>query len=177
MTNRQYGRPSPAAAGFTLVEMLVVLAIVAVLGGLILTAVNAARKRSQVNQTKTIILQVEQNLETYASDFHEYPPSDGEDGVKGNERMVEALRTEEMNGPYLGAKEFYFKDVNNNGLKEIVDAWGRPLHYVHHRDYGREPPNKRTFRLYSAGYDGRFEPLNPDGDDIVNWNKSEADTE
>lgn len=164
-----------APRAFTLVEMLVVLAIVAILGGLILTGVNAARKRSQINQTQLIITQLEQNLENYASDFSEYPPSEGDDGVKGNERMIEALSTEEKNGPYILKKEFHFSDANHNGLKEVLDAWGKPIHYIHHKDYDRTPPNKRTFRLFSAGPDGRLDPLDPQSDDVVNWNKAEAD--
>ncbi|MCW8130947.1 MAG: prepilin-type N-terminal cleavage/methylation domain-containing protein [Planctomycetota bacterium] len=168
----------PRARGFTLIEMLVVIAIVTILGGLVLTALATARKRAAIQRQESLLNTLEKAcIERYATDFNEYPASNGNDGVLGGEQLLKALMTKDKDGPYLKLKEFKTLDTNNNGNEELVDEWYHPLRYVHFRDYGREPPNKNSFRLWSVGPDGIDDPLNPDGDDVVNWKKGKEDHE
>jgi len=74
----------------------------------------------------------------------------------------------EKNVPYLklarGAEQL---DYNNNGMPEIVDAWGRPIlynrkafhsgHELYSCDYNHANPRHRTesYDLYSVGADGQ----------------------
>ncbi len=167
---------SSSARGFTLIELLVVIAIIGVLAGLALGALSRVRRRSQIQRTQAAITTLELAIESYADDFHDYPDSGGGDGITGSENLLKALMTDEKNGPYIDKKAVpSIVDHNNNDLQEIGDTWGKPIQYLHKKDFGREGPNKNSFRLFSAGPDGRYEPLNTESDDIVNWDKKDAD--
>jgi prepilin-type N-terminal cleavage/methylation domain-containing protein len=158
--------------GFTLVEMLVVIAIISVLAGLVLGALGAARRQANINATKLIIKALEGALERYATDWQDYPPSDGEEtGIRGAENLWRCLRTEKKEGPYVSDADFKVCDSNRNGEFEFADAWGHPIHYLHHRDYASKNPRKQTFRLISPGPNGIYEEGHKSSDDIGNWDK------
>ena len=162
----------PTRRGFTLIEMLIVISIITILGGLVLTAIGAASRTSKENATRATIKQLEAALMRYESDFQDYPPSDGDSqGMKGSENLWKYLRTEKKEGPYITSKEIRTCDADHNGELEIADAFNHPILYVHHRDYSNKPPNKRTFRLISSGANGKMEDGRRDSDDIVNWDK------
>jgi general secretion pathway protein G len=165
--------------GFTLVEMLVVIAIISVLGALVLGALASARRRANEMATSATIKLLEGCLERYMMDFQDYPPSDGDEtGIRGTENLYRCLRTEKKEGPYLQDNaDIRTCDSNGNGETEIADAFGRPIHYLHHRDYGSRNPNKHTYRLISAGADGVYEGGDRHSDDIVNWKKDSPEAE
>ncbi|MGD0091153.1 MAG: prepilin-type N-terminal cleavage/methylation domain-containing protein [Planctomycetota bacterium] len=159
--------------GFTLVEMLVVIAIISVLSALVLAALGTARRTANENATKAIIKLLEGALERYSTDFNDYPPSDGDEtGIRGSENLWRCLRTEKKEGPYLRDGDIKTCDSNRNGEPEIADAWGRPIRYLHHHDYGSKNPRKHDFRLISAGPNGIYEEGHKTSDDIVNWDKN-----
>src|SRR6056297_1292339 len=86
---RHLGRfaDSPRAA-FTLVELLVVLAVIAILVGLLLPAVQAAREAARLVQCKNHLKQIALACHNYESVFREIPGYSGEsppffvDGVR-----------------------------------------------------------------------------------------------
>jgi prepilin-type N-terminal cleavage/methylation domain-containing protein len=158
--------------GFTLVEMLVVIAIISILAGLALTALITARRTSKENAIRAQLKVIESALERYENDFNDYPASDGDtDGIVGSENLYRSLSTELKEGPYFKAGDLKTMDSNQNGELEIADEFNRPIRYWHRRDYQNRPPNKRTFRLLSTGADGVNENGIPSSDDIVNWDK------
>ena len=164
--------------GYTLVEMLVVLAIVSILSGLIMAALSAARRHSMVQRTEALLISLRAKISEYENDFHDYPKTEGEDPIAGGEQLLVQLSTKEKNGPYLSLGDLQTCDENGNGVREIADAFGRAVRYLHHKSYGRENPNRRTYRLWSIGIDGVDDPLNPASDDLVNWKKGqEANSE
>ena len=67
---RRYIR-SPASAGFTLVEMLVVIAIIAVLAGLMLPALAAAKVRAQAVGCTSNLRRLQLGWQMYANDFND----------------------------------------------------------------------------------------------------------
>jgi prepilin-type N-terminal cleavage/methylation domain-containing protein len=76
--------------GFTLVEMLVVLGIIAVLVGLLLPAVLAAVNAARRAQMALEISQLATGIEAYKSKFGDYPPSLR--GVNGYNAFVRHVR-------------------------------------------------------------------------------------
>ena len=164
--------------GYTLIEMLVVLAIISILGSLLMVGILAARRKFQERRTEATLGLLQAAVESYENDFHEYPATEGDDGLAGGEMLLKALTTREKSGPYLRLTDLETCDENGNRVREFADVWGRALRYLHSKCYGRESPNRQTYRLWSRGCDGIEGPLSPASDDIVNWKKGrEGDSE
>ena len=167
-------------SGFTLIEMLVVLAIITILGSLLLGGLAAAKKRANIDSVQMTLRGLEAALERYEGDFNDYPPSDGDTtGMTGAENLYECLHTTSKSGDYL-PKSSDFRTVENQktGKAVLCDVWNHPILYFHHHDYGGKAPNKHTYRLISAGPNGQYENISTpgfDSDDIVNWNKAKPE--
>lgn len=65
---------APRRRGFTLVEMLVVMAIIAVLAAILLPAINAARRAARNNRIAQELNQLAQAVEAYKQKYGDYPP-------------------------------------------------------------------------------------------------------
>jgi prepilin-type N-terminal cleavage/methylation domain-containing protein len=161
-------RQPPVASrsqGFTLVEILVVIAIISVLAGLVLASVTAARKYADVKATQQEILTLAQGISSYNTQFGDYPPSflvalkvKGNGINEGNEALILCLSGRKKGGPFhedwnenrmgnldqdsLAAKDFQIlkKDLDipqiaPPQLLEYLDVWGNPFVYIHNRDY------------------------------------------
>ena len=61
--------------GFTLIEMLIVVAIIAILSGLILTGLNRARMQSRDARRMADIKNIQAQLEVYYNANNKYPDS------------------------------------------------------------------------------------------------------
>jgi prepilin-type N-terminal cleavage/methylation domain-containing protein len=64
-------------SGFTLIEMLTVVAIIAILAGLLFPAISAARRKAQVAQAQTEIKSIESALKTYYTEYGRWPIGNG----------------------------------------------------------------------------------------------------
>ncbi len=166
---RQQGDSGRENSGFTLVELLVVMAIISALAGLITVSVSAARRSATKKNCSIQMQEMSSALTGYFSDWGDYPPSDlerfydGDFAVTNNglndgvESMVAHLARQGKGGPY-----YVFKDENiangdkdslndddlrdqlnwifgDNELREFVDPWDNPLVYIHNRNYDRGP--------------------------------------
>ncbi len=76
-------RKRNSLTGFTLVELLIVLAIVAMLIGLLMPALGQIRKYAGTVKQKAQIGSIEIALSLYKNDFGQYPPSHGYSSVPG----------------------------------------------------------------------------------------------
>jgi len=133
--------------GFTLMELLLVMAILVILLGLVAPRFLGTQKKANVNAAKSQIGLFKSPLEMFALDMNSYPTTD-----QGLSSLLEAPEdlenTSQWQGPYLDS------DVPQ-------DPWGR--------DYQYEYPPTRQERdfpdIWSVGPDGE------DGteDDIGNW--------
>ena len=144
-TVRAGGVPAARSAGFTLLELLVVMVIIGLLAGIVAPRYFAQVGKSQVKAVKAQVDGLDKALEQYRIDVGHLPT---------NEQGLGALQVQpsgEQNwaGPYLK------KDVP-------LDPWGNPYNYVvpgtHNNDYD----------LWSWGRDGKQGGTGEDAD-IGNW--------
>lgn len=141
--------PKPSRqGGFTLLEILVVLAIIGLLVGLVVSNTDKIFGQSQEAVAKIFVRDsLKTPLVRYRIDMGDYPATN-----EGLAALVIAPTTggEKWRGPYL--------DVT--GGKLPVDPWGQPYEY-------RYPGVKNTggYDVYSRGPDKTAETA----DDIGNW--------
>lgn len=81
--------------GFTLVEILVVVAIIAVLVGIVGGNFIGSRIRARDSERKSALSQLQKALELYISDYNFYPPSVGGqiDGIAWGNVWIDAENT------------------------------------------------------------------------------------
>jgi len=138
--------------GFTLIEILLVLAIIGMLAGVTIFAIGGIGKRARIDTTKAILETVANALDTYQLHIGHYPSE--EEGNLDALRVKPAFDTEQLAGKWSGP---YLK-------KAPADAWSNPLSYeirVATTADSTEPP----FRLWSNGPDG----MSDTEDDINYW--------
>lgn len=133
---------------FTILEMVVVLAIIGMLLGVIINRVGNTLGRSEVSIARIFVRDsISLPLTNYRIDFGDYPSTS-----EGLAALVSApgAGAEKWRGPYL--------DVT--GGKLPTDPWGQPYEY---RYPGVKNPGK--YDLYSKGPDKTADTA----DDIGNW--------
>ncbi len=127
--------------GFTLVELLLVLVILALIGGLVLPNIIGKAEGAKVKAAGSQINRLAMAVESFYLDTGETP--DNLDDL-----VVESGDVDGWNGPY----------VKPSSLK---DPWGREYVYVY-------PGEHSDFDLYSLGADGQ--PGGEDrNSDINSW--------
>ncbi|MEZ6183861.1 MAG: prepilin-type N-terminal cleavage/methylation domain-containing protein [Planctomycetota bacterium] len=146
-----------SSRGFTLVELLVVIGVIAILVGIAVPALSGVRTNAQRANTKNLITELSLAIENYQLDFGDYPPSTPKRaGIRGNgendgiETLLRCLTTQAKNGPYYEAKDERLGNTDVDFLArgnptqstiaalelfELVDDWGNPLVYWHNADY------------------------------------------
>ena len=107
-------RSRKSQLGFTLLELLTVIAIIGILAAIALPALSGIRTRARIAATKAQLEQIEKALETYYGDWDTYPP---------------------MGNDYLGEYFFPSEDVGTDGVgpfsgNGLVNdgTGGRPLY-------------------------------------------------
>lgn len=124
-------------SGFTLLELLLVLAILVVLGGIVLVNFGGAQADANVNTTITQLNQLSQSVQMYQIRMNSLP------------KTIDELK----DGPSDSAKKAKWTSPI---IKEIPgDAWGNPINYA---------LKGNSYELRSGGLDGQ---LNTDDDLIV----------
>lgn len=115
------GATARGAAGFTLLEMLLVVAILALLAALVGSRLVGAFGGAQVKTTKSQIESLSSNIERMRLDIGRYPTA--EEGLRV---LIEKPQTnaEKWAGPYL-PKEVLPKDGwGNEFVYQIDETWG-----------------------------------------------------
>jgi general secretion pathway protein G len=127
-------------AGFTLLELLVVIVIIGLLAGYVAPRYFAQVGKSEVQVARAQIDSLEKALDQYRLDLRHYPsPEQGLDALVARPQGEVA-----WSGPYL--------------KKAVpVDPWGRAYVY-------RVPGQKGDFDLYSFGKDGKAGGTGEDAD-------------
>ncbi len=145
MLLKQRSKPQQKSRGFTLVELLVVLAILGLLAGLVGPQV---MKFLGSSKTKTAALQIEDlgaTLDLYRLEVGRYPSS-----AEGLEALVADLgNAPNWNGPYLKKSQV------------PKDPWGNEYQY-------RSPGQHGAYDIWSLGADGQ-EGGEGENSDIKSW--------
>ena len=145
----RYSRP-----GFTLVEVMVVLAILVLLLAMVGPRVLGTQKKADIKVTVQQIQNLEGALELYTVDIRSFPNS--EEGLKSLlEKPAEENLANGWDGPYLDEEQL------------PVDPWGNAYRYAYPPIHGKKDfPN-----IWSLGPD-RQESTE---DDVVNWVKDNSE--
>jgi general secretion pathway protein G len=138
-------------AGFTLIEMLVVLAILVLLMSMVGPRILGSRKKADISTTKSQIGMLMASLETYDLDMRTYPETD-----QGLQALIElpseedSDSTSKWDGPYI--------------TKQAIpkDPWGNDYQYEFPPTKGKD---KEAPNIWSFGPDGEDNTE----DDIISW--------
>ena len=146
--NKNVSRPA-RAAGFTLVELMVVIVIIGLLATVVMINVMPSQDRAMVEKARADVSVLEQAVETYRLDNLVYPRT--EQGLDALLRAPTGLARPERyrRGGYI--------------RRLPADPWGNPYQYRHPGERGV------AFDIFSLGADGA---AGGEGDnaDIGNWN-------
>lgn len=137
----------PKDAGFTLVEIMVVLAIIGLLTTFVVINVLPSQDKAMVQKAKGDIRLLEQAAEMYRLDMLDYPDEDA--GLSALQELPNGANNQER--------------YRQGGYVKFLpeDPWGRPYIY-------RYPGEEGVFDILSYGSDG--EPGGEDlAADIVSW--------
>ncbi len=132
-------------AGFTLIEIMVVVVILGILAALIAPNVISRIDEAQVTKVRQDIRAIESALKLYRLDNFRYPTTD-----QGLDALVTPPQDPNAKWPEGG----YLDRVPK-------DPWNRPYLYL-------QPGNQGEFDIYSLGRDGQQGGDGPDAD-IGNW--------
>lgn len=139
--------------GFTLIEIMAVVLIIGLLGGIVGAAIFGQVDRARVTTTRTQLKQIEAALDFYRMDNGRYPSTD-----QGLDALVHAPTIEPIPKNYR--PEGYL-----SGGKVPNDPWDNPYQYL-----APGQNNPYQFDLWSLGADGA--PGGSDTDsDIGNWSE------
>jgi general secretion pathway protein G len=131
--------------GFTLLELLVVLGIIAMLAGLVGPAVMKHMGESKVKAAKVQIEDLAQTLDMYKLDVGSYPTSE-----QGLNALIESPDgAQRWNGPYLRKS------------KVPLDPWNNEYKYNSPGEHGK-------FDIVSLGADGK-EGGEGEDKDLASW--------
>jgi general secretion pathway protein G len=136
---------SKAQSGFTLLELLVVLGIIAMLAGIVGPQVMKHLGESKTKAAKVQVEDFSAALDMYKLDMGKYPTSE-----QGLQALIEAPEgSKRWNGPYL------------KKAKMPVDPWLNEYHYASPGTHGK-------FDLFTFGADDK-EGGEGEDQDINNW--------
>jgi len=129
--------------GFTLMEILLVLAILVVLGSLVTFGYVTIQRNAMMDSAKTQIRMFEQAVDMYRLDVGKYPS--GDQGLQALRLQPPDAPANKWRGPYIQ-------------VEIPADPWGNPYQYQEITDSLNQP----SFEVISNGPDG----ANGTADDI-----------
>jgi type II secretory pathway pseudopilin PulG len=173
MADRRMACRTPARRAFTLIELLIVMAIIMVLIGLLSTAAIRARQVGKVGATERLFGALLIGAQGFEQDHNRFPRSNGTDRIssasgQGGQMLAQSLlghapegqdgkdglgfrsqgrNTGKVYGPYVSVDRGAFGDTDSHD-DVFIDSWDRAIAYWRHRG-----PRNSVW-----GHNGRFAP-------------------
>jgi len=162
--NHQYA----SKAGFTLIEIVLATAIIAILAGLSFSGIRYYDEKMKYSRTEVLIASIESALEEYKADNGSYPASGGSSQILYDELYDGTnVYLATLNPDFTGKQ----RNVSESAPYNIVDAWGKALRYRHDSNNMANP--KQDYDIISLGPNGVGDfGSNAEwakADDIKNW--------
>ena len=165
--------------GFTLLELIGAIAVIAILMGILLPAAMRSTSRIYIHRAKTQMAALETALSMYYQDWGTYPPTAtgpstqyNGNGPYGKYNLVNALTTTLKGGPYI---KFKVEDLLIEAETiYFLDPWGKAFVYTCAQgvdDCGTDRApwhNTTSYDLYSFGPDRITRGRDYDGADDAN---------
>ena len=120
-------RASKSTAGMTLLEIIIVVALLGTLGVYLITNLTQQADTAKIDQTKLAIGNIRQALQLYRVHMKKYPTTDA-----GLQVLLENPGDKRWRGPYI------------DNPNKILDPWDAEFEYE---------SDGRTFKIMSAGPD------------------------
>ena len=152
------------SAGFSLVEVLLVIVIILMLAGALVVYVLPQQEGAQRNTTRLKLTNIQQGLDMYKTNLGTYPNEEqgGLNALMGKPTYENERLGERWAGPYLKPGT------------TLDDAWGNALVYEMTDPTLTDDPNAPIYRLYSVGPDGQ--PETEDDIHLFETNPLDADS-
>jgi prepilin-type N-terminal cleavage/methylation domain-containing protein len=163
LPRRRPAHSQGATRAFTLIELLMVIALIGILAAITLSAVRGVKERASIGQAKAELAVLATALESYKRQYGDYPQIQDAEGDPA--RLYESLLGQRGPGNNLlttGRKVFI--EVGKLSLAAedpedsdnyLVDPWGHAYRYIYYsRTNTTANITQRGYVLYSSGPDG-----------------------
>ncbi len=143
----------PRRNGFSLLELVAVIAVIAILSGIALGVLDGVKERSQRSLTQAELSSIRNALESYRLEFGNYPIINSGSADARSTQLLNSLLGQlgpgggsvSSGNPFINTTDFSLNEAEDH----FVDAWDHALYYAFSDHWGHQ-----NYFLLSPGPDG-----------------------